>query len=109
MSKKYWPFKILFFLVAAAVFISLLGWVVMTLWNRLLPEILGVRLINFWQALGLLVLSRILFGGWGKPGRRYPGNRQAFWRNKWHSMSGEEKALFKAKWKERCRHEKSDM
>ena len=47
------------FLVAIAAF----GVVTMLLWNALLPSILGVASINIWQAFGLLVLTRLLFGG----------------------------------------------
>ena len=39
------------------------GQVVMLLWNWLAPELFGFRQITFWQALGLLALCRILFGG----------------------------------------------
>jgi hypothetical protein len=41
------------------------GEVVMLLWNWLAPALFGWRQINFWQALGLLALCRILFGGFG--------------------------------------------
>jgi hypothetical protein len=41
------------------------GQVVMLLWNWLAPALFGWRQINFWQALGLLALCRILFGGFG--------------------------------------------
>ena len=41
------------------------GAAVMLLWNALLPDILGTASINFWQALGLLAFSRILFSGMG--------------------------------------------
>ena len=102
MSKKYWPFKVFFFLLAAAAFISLAGFIVMKLWNALLPEIIGVREVSIWQAIGLLVLSRILFGGWGKFGRHHSGPQSAMWRRKWHAMSDEEKEVFKTKWKEKC-------
>src|SRR5205807_5902256 len=44
------------------------GELVMHLWNWLLPPLFGWRLITFWQALGLLLLCRILFGGWGGSG-----------------------------------------
>ncbi|MDR2868479.1 MAG: hypothetical protein LBV46_02935, partial [Bacteroidales bacterium] len=37
--------------------------VMMLLWNALIPAIFGLVCINFWQALGLLVLGRMLFGG----------------------------------------------
>ncbi len=47
----------------AIVFMAVFGFVVMSLWNWLMPVLFGVRLITFWQALGVLVLSRILLGG----------------------------------------------
>lgn len=56
-------------LIIGAVIFIVLGLLVMSLWNALLPAILGVKAIGFWQALGILVLSRILFGGLGfRPG-----------------------------------------
>ncbi|WP_369951824.1 hypothetical protein, partial [Serratia marcescens] len=55
--------------------IAILGLLVMSLWNALLPAILGVKSIGFWQALGVLALSRILFGGLGfRPGMFGIGN-----------------------------------
>ena len=95
MYRKYWPFKIFFFLLAAIGFVALAGLVVMKLWNVLLPDILGVQEVNFWQAVGILVLSRILFGGWGKFGRHHSNPKRAIWREKWHAMSNEEKHAFK--------------
>jgi hypothetical protein len=44
------------------------GEVVRRLWNWLLPSIFGVRQITFWQAIGVLALCRILFGGFGRHG-----------------------------------------
>lgn len=58
------PFALLAFLG----FIALGGYLVQLLWNWLLPELFGLPEVTFWQALGLLMLSRILFGGVG--GRR---------------------------------------
>jgi hypothetical protein len=55
------PLAILGILVLAAVG----GKIVADLWNWLLPPLLGWRVITFWQALGVLVLCRILFGGRG--------------------------------------------
>jgi hypothetical protein len=52
----------LIFLLAFAAVIA----VVMLLWNALLPEIFGIASINYWQSAGLLILSRLLFGGFGK-------------------------------------------
>ena len=59
------------------------GEVVLHLWNWLLPSIFGVRPITFWQALGMLALCRILFGGFGLHGSgrsrsRNPEERERF-------------------------------
>src|SRR5664279_789684 len=64
-------------IVGIALFIFLGGWLVMHLWNWLLPALFGWRLINFWQALAMLVLCRILFGGVSGRGmhRRHNGRR----------------------------------
>ena len=45
--------------------LALLGWIVMLLWNWLMPDIFGLKQINYWQAWGLLILSTILFQGFG--------------------------------------------
>ena len=64
---------------ALVLFIAIGGEVVMHLWNWLLPALFGWRLITFWQALGLLALCRILFGGFGGGGshRSSAGGRGA--------------------------------
>jgi hypothetical protein len=61
--------KIIFVIaLACAVF----GFIVRELWNALIPPIFGWHTITFWQGIGLLVLSKILFGGFHRPfgGRR---------------------------------------
>jgi hypothetical protein len=64
-------------ILGIAVFASIGGALVMLLWNWLAPALFGLRLINFWQALGLLALCRILFGGFGLGGggHRHSGRR----------------------------------
>src|SRR6266567_8287304 len=52
------------------------GEVVMLLWNWLAPTLFGLRLITFWQAIGLLALCRILFGGFGLGGGHRSGSRR---------------------------------
>lgn len=97
--------KFFFFIFLFPLFILGLGGLVMLLWNALLPDIAGVSKINYWQAMGLFVLSRILFGGFrfggggGKPG--FGGSPQ-HWKQKWMNMSEEEKARFKENWQKRC-------
>jgi len=73
----------------------LLGFVVMQLWNWLMPELFtGAHTINYWQAFGILVLSKILFGGF--KGRRGCGVHHGHhWRSRfkeqWSGMSEEER------------------
>lgn len=75
--------------------IAALGWVVMMLWNWVIPALFaGARAIDFAHALGLLVLSRILFGGF-RGHRGWHGRRH--WR-KWESMTPEERERFRAAW-----------
>jgi hypothetical protein len=60
------PQKILLgigFGVAGVGLLALCGWVVMLLWNALMPEIFGLKTLSYWQAWGLLILSSILFKG----------------------------------------------
>jgi hypothetical protein len=79
-------------LVIGAVIFVVLGLLVMSLWNALLPAIIGVKSIGFWQALGLLVLCRILFGGLGfRPGMF--GMRRRM-HERWMNMSPEQREAF---------------
>src|SRR5207247_4756100 len=55
-------------ILGIVVFTAIGGGVVMLLWNWLAPALFGLRLITFWQAIGLLALCRILFGGFGLGG-----------------------------------------
>jgi hypothetical protein len=69
-----WYFFIPIALVGIPLFLALLGEIVKLLWNALLPPLFGWPVVSFWQALGLLALCRILFGGIG-PGRGYRSHR----------------------------------
>ena len=75
---------------------------VMLLWNALIPNIFGLGIISFWQALGLLVLSRLLFGGFGHGcGRGFGGmQHKNAMREKWMSMTPEQQKEFISKRKE---------
>lgn len=70
------------------------GFVVMALWNWLMPAIFGLRQISFWQALGLVILSKILFGGFHRHGRRRPHWRRRM-RDRWEQMTPEEREKFR--------------
>ena len=110
MKNKFWVKKIIGFMVVAFAAITLLSFVVMSLWNNILAVVLHVSLINFWQALGILVLSKILFGGcrggWG--GGRTGWKKEM--QEKWHTMTPEEREKIKQEWRSRCRvWKKPDM
>lgn len=51
------------FAILGAGLLFLFGWIVMLLWNWLMPEIFGLKQLTYWQAWGLLILSTILFKG----------------------------------------------
>ncbi|AMM15776.1 MULTISPECIES: hypothetical protein [Burkholderiaceae] len=87
--------KILAKVVLAFVAVAALGWLVMTLWNWVVPALfIGARVIDFPHALGLMVLSRILFGGFRGHGGGWRGRRQ--WR-RWEQMTPEEREQFKSR------------
>jgi len=78
-------------LLVVALAITVTGWVVMTLWNWLLPPLTGWHALGFTQALGLFALCRILFGGLRGGGRF--GHRM---RERWASMTPEERERVRA-------------
>ena len=74
--RKIWILK---FLLFGALLLAVFGFVVMGLWNWLTPAMFGLRTIGYWQAVGLLILSKILFGGFmGRP-RLHRGDRWGRW------------------------------
>lgn len=95
--KKGW----IFLLLCPPLILLGVTWIVMALWNSLLPDIIGVRAINFWQAMGILVLSKILFGGFHF-GRGMRDFKERKMRHKMMSLSPEEREKFKEVWKNRC-------
>jgi Ca2+/H+ antiporter, TMEM165/GDT1 family len=101
MEKRLKAVKIMGMVVLGLLFIPVIGLVVMGLWNAVLPAVLGVKTIGFWQALGIFALSKILFGGF-KGG----GHRKHEWRrkmhDKWEQMSPEERQQWKQNLRNRC-------
>lgn len=102
MKKK----KKIFLILILPVIVAAVTVVVMLLWNAILPGLIHVGTITFWQAMGLLILCKILFGGFGGGGCKRGGARTQF-RNKWKNMSDEERQKFKEEWKNRCHHRTS--
>jgi hypothetical protein len=91
------------FAVVIAV-LALLALAVMVLWNSLVPQLFRGPPLQYWQAVGLLLLSRILFGG--LRGRRgWHGHwRQRMWCERWESMTPEERAQLREHFERRCGH-----
>ena len=86
--------RIVKFAVFGLVFFALFTFVVKWLWNWLMPALFGMHLITFWQALGLLVLSKILFGGFrGGPHTQWGWRRRMM--ERWEKMTPEEREKFR--------------
>ena len=92
--------RVLKFAVIAVVAFTVFGFVVTHLWNYLMPGLFGLRTITFWQAVGLMVLGRLLFGGF-RPGRGGFGWRGEMMR-RWEQMTPEEREKFREGWRDRC-------
>jgi len=104
--RKWW-FKIPIFIALAIVAVLVFGYIVFGLWNWLIPTLFHGPIITFYQAIGLLILSRILLGG-AKFGRRGGGfgpraHFRKHWQDKMASMTPNEREKFRDEWRRRCR------
>ena len=102
-----WVAKGAAFVVCALAMVAALSFVVMSLWNALVPTLFHGPTVQFWQAVGLLILCRILFGGFrGRGGHGWYGRhgrwRGHLWRRHWESMTPEERERLRARFKGRC-------
>ena len=87
-------------IVGIALFIAIGGEIVLHLWNWLLPPLFGWRMITFWQAVGLLALCRILFGG--VSGRGFHRSNRRRMAERWEHMTPEEREKFRQGMRGRC-------
>ena len=101
MKRSLWGRRILLFLVIGPLAILVFGGVVMLLWNNVLAPVLHISTVTFWQGLGILVLSKILFSSFGGGG----GSRRDYWKQRmmWKNMTPEQREKFKEEWKNRSR------
>jgi len=104
-------FGVAFFPMMVIAISLALGLVLKLLWNAILTPVLRVQPITFWQALGMFIISRILFGGFYRPRAGWKGKPgwggSPEWRQKWMNMSEEERARFRQEWQNRCGHRKN--
>ena len=94
-----WVGRVMMILVFVAIFMAGFGSAVLYLWNWLMPPLFGLHTITYWQALGLLGLSWLLFGGWrgrGMPGWGHSGS------GRWGKMTPEEREKFREGMRARC-------
>ena len=105
--KRWWLLKIVKGVVIGILAITLFGFIVMSLWNALVPDIFNGPELSFWQAVGLLVLSHLLLRGWS-PWRHSGSWRSGRWKRRFEeklaAMTPEEREKFKEEWKRRCGH-----
>jgi len=98
--RRRWPLIAVKFLVFVILFLTIViagfGNAVLHLWNWLMPSLFGLHPITFWQAVGLLALSWILFGGWrGFHGPGYGKRWRQRMAERWERMTPEEREKFR--------------
>ena len=102
MTKLFCKFRFLIPLFALGV-VALVALAVYGLWNGVLTEVVGVKAVTYWQALGILVLSRLLFGGF--PGRRGgpfgPPWRRRMMMKRWESLTSEQREKMREEMRKR--------
>ena len=106
MDRKFWLLRGLRFLFFVALFVAVAVLATQALWNWLMPTLFRLPAIGLAQTLGLLVLSRILFGGFrgGRPGgwarkRREWQQRMA---GRMEHLSPEAREKFRQQMQNRC-------
>ena len=99
MEKKRKRFYFIPFIILGV--LAILSAIVMLLWNEVLTDIIAVKKITYWQAMGLFVLCKILFTSFrpGPPGGFRKGGPP--WRHKLMDMSDHERESFKKEWQKR--------
>lgn len=95
--KAAWIVKGILF---GVLFITAITFLTMFLWNSLIPELFGLPMLTFFQTLGLMILGRLLTGGFargwgGGPGGHFKGR---FMRERWKNMSEAERRQFMQRW-----------
>src|SRR5258706_12419360 len=99
--KRNWAVKGLKFALFAALFFTVLSFAVMRLWNWLMPALFGGHEISFWQAVGVLVLCKILFGGFRGGAGPPPFSRRRLTES-WEALSAQERGKVRQGPRGRC-------
>ena len=103
--KTWWVRKIAKGILIGLFATTVIGFIVMELWNALIPALFNGPQLGFWQSVGLLLLSHILLRGWG-PWRHGGGWHRERWRRRFEeklsAMTPEEREKFGEDWRHRC-------
>lgn len=98
--KKLWFIKMIVFALAG---ITVMTAIVMWTWNWLVPELFHGPVITFYQTIGLLILSRLLFRGFlGIGNRGMHGKQWNPWKDRMEKMDPEQREKMRDLWKKRC-------
>ena len=98
--KKLWKVKMIVFGIVSIIAMAA---IVMWIWNWLVPDLFHGPMISFWQALGLMLLTRILFRGFhGMKGRGMQSYNWGHWKDRMEKMSPEQREKMRELWKKRC-------
>lgn len=99
--RKRWMIIAPLAILGIVLFMAIGGVVVQQLWNWLSPTLFGWPRVTFWQALGMLALCRILFGGFGLRGSARSNVRRRM-AERWEHMTPEERERFREGMRGHC-------
>jgi len=110
MNRNLWPLRVLKFILLGTLFVAVMGFVTMRLWNWLVPELFHGPVITFWQTIGLLLLTRLLTGFRGGGARQGFGRKWQQHKNDWKQrmesrmagMTPEDQERFRQKMRASC-------
>ena len=100
MNRRFKARKVVGIMMLVIVGVLAFGSLVMILWNAVMPDLFHLPVIDFWHALGLFALAKILFSGFrGGPGGRWKRNA---WKEGWAKMTPEQQEKLRQEWGRRC-------
>lgn len=105
MKRGWWILKGIVFV---ALMVAIFGMATMLLWNWLIPTLFSGPVVTFTQAIGLLLLTKILFWSVGKGNHNHGGPWRPYWKKRWEGMTPEDKERLKRRMKEKWCRVKSD-
>jgi len=92
--KPHWLRRVPKIVVIVIVIAAVMAFVVMSLWNWIVPGLFGLPVLTFWQALGLLLLCKLLFGGFARGFHGRGGHWRERMMERWVEMTPEERERF---------------